>query len=214
MTKLDDALDLHRKQLLGCRRCGHADVVRPIVSLARAPRAMLIGQAPGITEAEGGRPFAGRAGKTLFKWLATAGIAEAEFRERVYIAAVTRCYPGRSPAGRGDRVPTPRERAECAGWLGDELQLIRPRLVIPVGRLAIDAVLGPLPLDAVIGREFDRGSAAGDLEVPGHASIVALPHPSGASSWIHQPGHRQLLEAALALIGKHWTKLHARRRVA
>ena len=105
MKRLDHQLAALRAELLQCQRCARDEGVQPIVSLACAPRAMLVGQAPGKTEAAGGRPFAGRAGKTLFAWLARAGIDEATARDRIYISAVTRCYPGPSPSGRGDRVP-------------------------------------------------------------------------------------------------------------
>jgi uracil-DNA glycosylase len=200
-------LDALRTQLLQCRRCSHGGGIHPVVSLARSPKVMLVGQAPGKTEAAGGKPFAGRAGKTLFSWLQRAGIDEATARERRYISAVTRCYPGPSPSGRGDRVPTPQERSNCSGWLESELRIIRPSLIIPVGRLAIDAMVGPLPLDEVIGREFIAESSKG-------AMLVPLPHPSGASSWIHAPGHGELLDRALALIGRRWSALHPRRRRA
>jgi uracil-DNA glycosylase len=204
---LDRKLDEHREALLACRRCAHAPDVRPIVSLARSPKVMLIGQAPGKVEAGGGRPFAGRAGKTLFGWLASAGIDEASARSRMYIAAVTRCYPGPSPSGRGDRVPSPAERANCAQWLENEMRIIRPVLVVPVGRLAIDALLGDQPLDRVIGREHR-------LSEPFATTAIPLPHPSGASSWIHHPGHRRLLDDALSLISRRWKEIHASRRVA
>jgi uracil-DNA glycosylase len=198
----DDALaaqlEAHRERLAACRSCAPGVVRgRPILSLARAPRVMLVGQAPGATEAEGGRPFAGRAGKTLFRWLASVGIGEASWREDVYMAAITRCYPGAHPGGRGDRVPAPHERAACAGWLDAELRLIRPRLIIPVGRLAIDRFLGTAPLDRLIGR-------AHEVEhVGGRSVAIPLPHPSGASSWIHEAGHRGLLDRALTLLAGH-----------
>ncbi|MGH7636951.1 MAG: uracil-DNA glycosylase [Gemmatimonadaceae bacterium] len=207
MSDRDLELDALRAQLIQCRRCDRGDGVQPVVSLARSPRAMLVGQAPGKTEAGGGNPFAGRAGKTLFKWLWQAGIDEATARQRIYISAITRCYPGPSPSGRGDRVPTPVERANCSGWLEAELRLIKPALVIPVGRLAIDALIGPLPLDQVIGREFTRDARPGSVLVP-------LPHPSGASSWIHAPGHQALLNAALVRIARHWSAIASRRRAA
>ena len=192
---LSIALDEHCTRLAACRRCGHAPGILPIVSHARAPRAMLVGQAPGQVETSGGKPFAGRAGRTLFSWLAAAGIDEATAREWLYIAAITRCYPGPHPAGRGDRVPSPAERAQCAGWLEDELRIIQPALVVPVGRLAIDRFLGAKPLDEVIGREHEIE------HVGGRAIAIPLPHPSGASSWVHQPGNRALLERALDLLG-------------
>ena len=169
--------------------------MRPIVSAALRPRVMLVGQAPGQVEADGGKPFAGRAGKTLFRWLERVGLDEATARERIYIAAITRCYPGPSPSGRGDRVPSAAERANCAGWLEEELRIVRPRLLIPVGRLAIERFLPPRPLDELIGREHD-------VEHEGGRSVaIPLPHPSGASSWIHQDDHPRLLDRALQLIG-------------
>jgi uracil-DNA glycosylase len=156
---------------------------------------MLVGQAPGKVEAAGGKPFAGRAGGTLFRWLARAGVDETTARERIYISAVTRCYPGPSSSGRGDRVPSPAEQAHCEQWLTDELRIIRPQLLIPVGRLAITRFLPPLPLDQLIGREHAVSHSNGSCVA------IPLPHPSGASSWIHQGDHPQLLDRALRLIG-------------
>ncbi len=191
--KLPLLLDEHTARMSACRRCG-LDGILPIVSEARAPRAMLVGQAPGKVEVESRRPFAGRAGKTLFRWLARAGLDEATARERIYIAAITRCYPGPSASGRGDRVPSPREQAMCSDWLDSELAIIRPALLIPVGRLAIDRFLGTVPLDEVIGRAH--------VITVHHVrtTVVPLPHPSGASSWIHAPGHGALLERALGVL--------------
>jgi uracil-DNA glycosylase len=192
---LSIALDEHCARLAACRRCSHAPGIQPIVSRARTPRAMLVGQAPGQVETSGGKPFAGRAGRTLFRWLERAGLDEPTARDLLYISAITRCYPGPHPAGRGDRVPSPAERAQCAGWLEDELRIIRPAIVVPVGRLAIDRFLGAKPLDEVIGREHEIE------HVGGRAVAIPLPHPSGASSWVHQTGNRVLLERALDLLG-------------
>ena len=206
---LAQALDAHCDRLTACRRCSNPAGVTPIASAARAPRAMLVGQAPGKTEMHGGAPFAGRAGRTLFKWLALAGLDEPTAREWLYIAAITRCYPGPHPGGRGDRVPTIAERTQCGDWLADELRIIRPRLIIPVGRLAIDRFLGALPLEAVVGREHDVAHEGG------HSVVIPLPHPSGASSWIHAPAHRVLLEQSLHRIGHRLGSLaHAARSVA
>jgi uracil-DNA glycosylase len=202
------ALDAHCDRLSGCRRCTNVSGVVPIVSSARAPRAMLVGQAPGQVEMGGGPPFAGRAGKTLFRWLADAGLDEPTAREWLYISAITRCYPGPHASGRGDRVPSPAERARCGDWLADELRIIRPRIIIPVGRLAIDRFLGARALDDVVGRELE-------VEHEGGKSIVIpLPHPSGASSWIHAPGHRELLDRSLQLIGQRLVSSRPQRSVA
>ena len=188
-------LSRHIAQLSGCRRCGHPEPVVPIVSLARRPKVMLIGQAPGKVEIDSRKPFAGRAGRTLFQWLRHAGLEEAEARERIYISAMTRCFPGPHPSGRGDRVPSRQELAMCRSWLEDELRLIRPELIIPVGKLAIGYFLGNLHLSDTVGRSHQA------THIGGSSTVIPLPHPSGASSWIHLPGHRELVARALELIG-------------
>jgi uracil-DNA glycosylase len=194
-------LTAHCGALADCRLCGHPADVVPIVSTAVRPTVMLVGQAPGKVEATGGKPFAGRAGKTLFRWLERAGVDEETARSRIYIAAVTRCYPGASPSGRGDRVPSPKEQATCAVWLDAELRIIRPQLLIPVGRLAITRFLPNLPLDELIGRAHDV------THVGGRSLAIPLPHPSGASSWIHEGDHPRLLERALDAIGRALERL-------
>jgi uracil-DNA glycosylase len=202
-VKQADDLERHLERLGACRRCGHPEPVVPILSRARHARAMLVGQAPGKVEISSQKPFAGRAGKTLFRWLAEAGLSEEEARERIYIAAMTRCFPGPHPSGRGDRVPTRAELELCGSWLDEELVLIRPKLIIPVGKLAIGRFLGEAPLADVVGMEHE-------VEHPGGTSVlIPLPHPSGASSWIHAAGHRELGSRALRLIGKRMRGLAA-----
>ena len=190
------ALTQHRLTLGACQRCNLGAGIRPVVSRAANPRAMLVGQAPGKVEAEGGVPFSGRAGRTLFRWLARAGIDEAKAREIIYISAVTRCYPGAHPSGRGDRVPNRSEQASCADWLEAELQIVRPEVLIPVGRLAIERFLPNIPLSELIGTKRAVAHAGGK------SLVIPLPHPSGASSWIHQTDNKILLEKAIALIGE------------
>ncbi len=159
-------------------------------------RVMLIGQAPGPREASIGRPFAWTAGRTLFSWFQRLGVDEATVRSRCYIAAVCRCFPGKAPSG-GDRVPGRDEIAACSVWLRREVELLKPALIIPIGRLAIEQVLPPAPLDTLIGRSFR-------VTLFGHASdCVPLPHPSGASTWFRREPGIALLADALALIGRH-----------
>ena len=163
---------------------------------------MLVGQAPGDKEPARSRPFAHTAGRTLFGWFTRArGWSEADFRARVYLAAVCRCFPGKRPTG-GDRVPAPDEVANCAGWLRAEIDLLRPALVLPVGRLAIAQFLpgtDAWKLDAIIGKLF-RASYPG---VDHAFDVVPLPHPSGASPWHRLEPGRTLLERALALAAAH-----------
>jgi uracil-DNA glycosylase len=200
--RLHVVLDAHATALAACRRCVFDDAaVLPVVSSAREPLAMLVGQAPGKTEVIDRRPFAGRAGRTLFRWFADVGITEAVARRRIYIAAVTRCYPGPSASGRGDRLPSPSEVANCSSWLEAELELIRPRVLIPVGRLAIERFLGAAPLAELVGRAHElRG-------LPGSPVAIPLPHPSGASSWIHGPGHMDLVRASLDIVSRRLPEL-------
>ena len=195
-------LDEHARDLSACSRCTFDDAaVRPVISSAREPLAMLVGQAPGKTEVVDRRPFAGRAGRTLFRWFADVGITEEVARRRIYIAAITRCFPGPSPSGRGDRVPSPLQIANCSSWLNGEIELIAPRVIILVGRLAIERFLGAQPLHEQVGREF-RVS-----ELPGSPVAIPLPHPSGASSWIHAPGHAELVRSALRRIATRLPEL-------
>jgi len=196
VTRRLQTLETHCRALAECRMCGYAPHVKPILSHATNPRVMIVGQAPGKVEVEGGKPFAGRAGRTLFRWLERAGIDEEGARRSIYIAAITRCFPGPSPSGRGDRVPSPAEQDACAVWLDAELRIIRPKLLIPVGRLAITRFLPQRPLDELIGRRHVVEHAGGRCDA------IPLPHPSGASSWIHQGDHPQLLDRALRLIAK------------
>ena len=200
--RLRTLLDAHAESLSACRRCTFDDAaIRPVIASAREPVAMLIGQAPGKTEVIDRRPFAGRAGKTLFRWFADAGIAESVARRRIYIAAITRCFPGPSPSGRGDRVPTPGQISNCASWLDAELAMIRPPVVILVGRMAIERFLGTAPLAEQVGRaHILRDLAYEPVAIP-------LPHPSGASSWIHGPGHMDLVRESLRLIASRLPEL-------
>jgi len=200
--QLQVLLDAHATALANCRRCTFDDpAILPVVSSAREPLAMLVGQAPGKTEVADRRPFAGRAGRTLFRWFAEVGIDEAVARRRIYIAAITRCFPGPSPSGRGDRVPSPSQIANCAAWLDAEIELIAPRVIIPVGRMAIERFLGGAPLSDLVGRVHRLGDQAGT------PVAIPLPHPSGASSWIHAPGHMDLVRTALTLIATHVPQL-------
>lgn len=188
-------LATHIKKLKACRKC--AQMHPPVVSGgAVVSRVLLVGQAPGDKEPKLGRPFAWTAGKTLFRWFSDeAKMSEEEFRASVYMAAVCRCFPGKNPTG-GDRVPSPEEILNCSAWLKRELDILKPDLVIPVGKLAIAQFLPVEKLDQVIGRKFKAA-------VPGYCfNVVALPHPSGASPWHRKEPGKSLLKKALELIIK------------
>ena len=197
------ALERHVRRLRACRLCPKMHPV-PVSGGAVVSKVLLIGQAPGGKEPVLGRPFAWTAGKTLFKWFEQIGIDEETFRGRVYMAAVCRCFPGKKPAG-GDRVPDPDEVANCSSWLDAEFAINRPKLVLAVGKLAIQQFMPVDKLDAVVGK-LHRASRNGVS-----FDVAPLPHPSGASTWQHvQPG-KTLLPKALKLIAAHtaWRKILA-----
>lgn len=172
-------------------------MIRPVITgnPVKSP-VLLVGQAPGIHEAEVQRPFGWTAGKTLFKWFAGSGLEEAVFRQRVYMAAVCRCFPGKNPKG-GDRVPSAGEIANCSGWLENEIRLLEPQLIIPVGKLAISQFVAVQKLQDVVGGRHIR-------EIQGRAlDIIPLPHPSGASTWHRMEPGKSLLQDALQEIAAH-----------
>ena len=186
----------HVTRLRGCDAC--PDMIRPVVTgnPVLSP-VMLIGQAPGIKEGPAGKPFAWTAGKTMFQWFAQLDLDEDQFREHVYMAAVCRCFPGKGKNG-GDRVPSDDEVERCSRHLKSEVRLLQPRLVIPVGKLAIEQLYPDLDkLTDIIGTQSKATLA-------GHTfDVIALPHPSGASTWHRTEPGKTLLIRALALIGQH-----------
>jgi uracil-DNA glycosylase len=177
-----------------CRRCleaGYAVAPGAVFSGPAPAPLMLVGQAPGITEAQVKRPFNASAGRRLFQWLAEAGFDETAFRAGYHMTAVTKCYPGRNSRGRGDRKPSRAEQQLCRPFLDRELALVRPRLLLAVGGLAVETLLGrPIRLEEAVGHLF---------EVDGR-QILPLPHSSGASLWTNLPENQARLRQALALL--------------
>ena len=158
---------------------------------------MLIGQAPGTREGPMGKPFAWTAGKTMFGWFAGLGLDEDEFRSRVYMAAVCRCFPGKAPKG-GDRVPDELEIERCSKHLAREIAILQPRLVIPVGKLAIEQLVPEMDkLVDVVGTRQRVTFHGHELD------MIALPHPSGASTWHRTEPGKTLLVRGLSMIAQH-----------
>ncbi len=193
--KSGDAYARHIATVRACTLCSGV-TGPPVVGPSPGARIMLIGQAPGPREPAAGHPFAWTAGRTLFQWFARYGVDEATFRARVHMAAVIRCFPGRTDSG-GDRTPSPQEIRNCFPFVEREVELLEPALIIPVGRLAIDRFLDFKTLEESIGRRFD--GRVGHHPV----SVIPLPHPSGRSTWLFRPGNRARLDRALDLIATH-----------
>jgi uracil-DNA glycosylase len=195
MPVREQLMHAHRVALSNCTNC--PEMIGPVVSGNPVlSKILLMGQAPGDKEGVFGKPFAWTAGKTLFKWFERIGIDEQTFRQRVYIAAVCRCFPGKNTEG-SDRVPSPAEIANCAGWLQAEIALLKPLLILPVGKLAISQMLPVKRLNEVIGKLHP-------VTFHGHrCEAIPLPHPSGASTWHRTEQGFVLLESALTILQQH-----------
>ena len=188
------------ERIRACRLChieGFLDE-RESVPIARDPEPeaplptiMLVGQSPGLRATNENRPFAGAAGDKLRAWFELGGIPSEDFWRKIAFSAVTKCYPGRLPGARGDRVPTPRERELCRPWLDAQLAVYRPRIVLLVGLLAIETFLGKVPsLTAVVGTSMERDGV----------KYLPLPHPSGVSRWLNEPQNVAAVEHAMTIL--------------
>ena len=187
-------------RLRACRHCHMAGYLdeRESVPIARdpepdapTPRILLVGQAPGLRATIQDRPFAGIAGDKLRAWFERGGIPRDEFYSRIHFAAVTRCYPGRPPGARGDRVPSPDEQALCRPWLDELIKLVRPEIVLLVGSLAIRTFLGPFKsLADVVGTAVIREDVR----------YLPLPHPSGVSRWLNEPANVAAVQRAMTIL--------------
>jgi uracil-DNA glycosylase len=188
------------RRLRSCRRCHLAGLLDEgeSVPIARdpepgvpLPQVLLIGQAPGLRATVEDRPFAGAAGEKLRDWLEQGGIPRDEIYRRVHFAAITRCYPGRLPGARGDRVPSLAEQAVCRPWLDELIAILEPRIILLVGLLAIRTFVGPVKsLTAVVGTATERDGVV----------YIPLPHPSGVSRWLNEAGNVAAVSTAMAIL--------------
>ena len=189
-VRAEASLERLHARIRVCTRCVDAGLLkhaRPIVAGSILDRIAIVGQAPGAVELSTGQPFSGRSGAELRRWLARAGIDEDHLP---YRTAITKCFPGKSAAGGGDRRPSPAEIGLCAPWLQEELALLRPRVILLVGGLAIERFWGKMSLEVAVGTS---------RQIEG-VTYIALPHPSGASRWLNDARHRLLLTRALAKV--------------
>ncbi|MEA2165240.1 MAG: uracil-DNA glycosylase [Thermoanaerobaculia bacterium] len=185
----------HVATLTACAACPNV-FGRPVVGAVADARVMLVGQAPGPHEVDARRPFAYTAGKRLFSWMAGLGVDEETFRQRVQISAVIRCFPGKDASG-GDRVPDVDEIARCGAHLDREIAILKPKLVMAVGTLASQQLIGIAQLKDAVGR-IHRAKRAGQA-----FDVIVLPHPSGRSTWLNKAENLVLLNESLRLIAAH-----------
>ena len=180
-------------EMMACEQCMLAGYLPRSAAVAGyrghiGDRVMLVGQAPGHLSVERGEPFSGPSGKVLDAWLQQAGFAPGALRQEVYLSAMTKCDPGRSPRGDGDRKPSAPELALCRPFLSRELELVRPQALLLVGGMAITAFLGPQRLEDVVGTYIERHGVY----------LLPLPHPSGVSRWLNDPAHKAQVARAMA----------------
>lgn len=186
----------HVERLLQCRRCPRMQST-PVSGGPIVSEVLLIGQAPGPREPLLQKPFAWTAGRTLFTWFEQfCGLTESDIRTKIYFAAVCRCFPGKTSSG-GDRIPAPEEIVNCSSWMNEEIEILRPRLVIPVGRLAIQQFVTCPSLEAVVSRAFRITRAGHEFD------LIPLPHPSGASPWPKIAPGKRLHQTAMRKIARH-----------
>ena len=189
--------------IFGCARCvagGFLDVAHPITRGKGSVDAaiLIVGQAPGASGHTHEKPFSGAAGKSLSAWLQIAGLPPWAHHdpELAFVTAITRCFPGKAPGSKGDRVPSGPEIILCRPYLEAEFALVRPRVVVALGRLAATRLVGPAPLGELIGqvREIERNGR--------RLPVITLPHPSGVSRWLNLPANREQHREALRLLGE------------
>lgn len=221
LNKLNLMLPEFQQEIRRCRRClisGYDVAPGPVFSCGSTPQVMVIGQAPGVTEVEAKRPFNASSGRRLFEWLEIAGWDEVEFRATHYMTSVTKCYPGKDAKGKGDRVPSKIEQQLCRPFLNQEIELVNPKLILLVGKLAIRLIYPTrFDLNDIVGTalyfspevlasdephfHFKRGTMTQLFQgQPAGRFIVPLPHPSGASLWPNHPENKAQIQQALLLL--------------
>jgi len=130
-----------RQRVLPCVKCAHLAATRKNVVFGIGnieAELMFVGEAPGADEDEQGEPFVGRAGELLTRIIQTMGLA----RDKVYIANILKCRPDTPGQGTGNRKPTPEEMRTCIPYLHEQIDLIRPKVLVALGGTAVEGLLG------------------------------------------------------------------------
>lgn len=201
----------YQREMAGCRRCvkaGYIDDARPIFHGDAEQRLMIVGQAPGVTGHRVGIPWSGVSGKMLVNWLVAAGFDEATWRDEWYLTSVTKCFPGRKPGNKGDRVPSRAEIALCADHLAVELAAVQPAVIVTLGRLAATRIL---PIHSTV-TLTDLVGTLHQVDLPyGDVVVIPFPHPSGVSRWMNATENRARVGDAIASLAEVVSSLRAKR---
>lgn len=160
----------------GCRACGLCETrTNTVFGVgSRTADLLIIGEAPGADEDRAGEPFVGRAGQLLNRMLAAIGLA----REQVYIANVLKCRPP------GNRDPRPEEAGQCEAHLLRQIELLGPRAILCVGRVAAQHVLQTdAPLGSLRGRWLVFRAGAIPVRVTYHPAYLLRSPGQKAKAW-------------------------------
>jgi uracil-DNA glycosylase len=163
-------------RVASCTRCPlHAGRTRTVFGVGnRSADWLIIGEAPGAEEDRRGEPFVGRAGKLLDAMLAALGYA----RHQVYIANVVKCRPPEN------RDPRPEEAASCAPYLDRQIELLAPKIILAVGRVAAQRLLAAdTPVGRLRGRVHHYGPAGIPLVVTWHPAYLLRRPEAKAEAW-------------------------------
>lgn len=198
----DALLAGYQRRMATCTRCVEAGFLaqaNPVFHGYARQRVMIVGQAPGARAHTTGVPWSGRSGEILRDWLSRAGFPPERWRETWYLTSLTKCFPGKATTGKGDRAPSRSEIALCADHLDMELRLVRPEIIVTLGKMAASRLIpgaSRMSLADLVGT-----STVVDLPV-GRADVVPLPHPSGVSRWLNDPANRARVDTGLAVLGE------------
>ncbi|MBL8200457.1 MAG: uracil-DNA glycosylase [Chromatiales bacterium] len=168
--------EILEREALACTKCAlHGTRTRVVFGVGdRGASWMVIGEAPGADEDRQGEPFVGRAGQLLNEMLRAAGVS----REQVYIANILKCRPP------DNRDPRPEESASCEGYLQRQIELVRPGLLLAVGRIAAQNLLRvDTPIGQLRGQVHRYGPAAIPLVVTYHPAYLLRSPGQKRKSW-------------------------------
>jgi uracil-DNA glycosylase family 4 len=130
-----------RQRAMACVKCPHLVAARKTVVFGVGDihaQLMFIGEAPGADEDEQGEPFVGKAGQLLTRIIQTMGLT----RDSVYIGNILKCRPDTPGQASGNRKPTPEEMQTCIPYLHEQIDLIRPKVIVALGATAVEGLLG------------------------------------------------------------------------
>jgi uracil-DNA glycosylase len=170
---------------------------RPILSEPMRAKVMLIGQAPGLTEYQTGRPFSGQAGGGIRQLFSECGITPRDFDQIVFQTSAVKCFPGRKRNKERweDRPPCGEMRRSCSDFLKRQIDIIQPSLIVTLGAVAAEA------LDKI--RALPRRTLSdvlGTSEKWQDIVIVKLAHTSGGSRFLNNPINRAKQQRAKAAL--------------